>query len=164
MWAISHSKSPAFRHRYRKPVGLGKKQVLMSKFSSPIRTAVTCVVIVLQLALLPLTHVLHTGCSQSGHGTAVSGSTFPTLSVPVHRCKHSSGGHKHGSNSQDSPPVAPHDSEDCAVCQVVLAARIGNLHTAEVQSDDVLAVSCPLQAPEVCEALGYRASGRGPPV
>ncbi len=136
----------------------------MSKFSSPIRTAFTCGAIVLQLALLPLTHVVHTGCSQSGHGTAVSVRTFPTLSVPAHRCKHASEGHTHRSDSQDSPPVAPHDSEDCAVCQVVLAARIGSLHTAEVQSDDVLTVSCSLQAPEVCKAPCYRAPGRGPPV
>ena len=144
----------------------------MSRLSFAIRTAFTCGVALLQLALLPVAHMLHVGCPHpnhySDHTAAALINASPADSLPAQGCDHSSGGHSHNSGPHsphhESDPVAPHDYGRCAICQVVLAAPMACLHVLQVQSGDLFIISRLPHALEVCEAPGCRASGRGPPV
>ena len=148
----------------------GRSEYLMSRKMRSIRLAFTAGVVLLQLFMLPAAQLLHIGCDHTH--PAGTCETPAEAASQVHRghahcCHHGHSHHSHGQkSSQGEPeqaPTAPHDSDSCPICQVVLAARIGELYSVQVPfSDLVVACSSPC-VPDVHHVPEYRLSGRGPP-
>ncbi|MFY9256979.1 MAG: hypothetical protein WAO83_26235 [Fuerstiella sp.] len=144
----------------------------MSKTLYQFRTAFVGFIVLLQLILLPATHVLHLGCQHAhGDGLANTVSVFDSVEGmwawcwSSHCCDHCSATAK---SVDDQPagsgPIQPaHDENSCPVCQAVFAARIATVATVDlattepvcefVADDSQAAYSTPL-----CDVLS-----RGPP-
>ena len=145
----------------------------MSKALLQFRTAFIGLVVLLQVFLLPATHVLHPGCQHSSdHRPAATVSVFDAVEAAwiwcssSHCCEHCS---KTSAKSQDSPTDsdhgrAPHDEHSCPVCQAVFAPRIASTAIAEIADcQPVCEFLCP-ETPVVDSIPRYSVLSRGPPM
>ncbi|MCA9049065.1 MAG: hypothetical protein KDA89_10085 [Planctomycetaceae bacterium] len=145
----------------------------MSKALLQFRTAFIGLVVLLQLFLLPATHVLHLGCQHpSDHRPAATVSVFDAVEAAwnwcssSHCCDHCS---KTSAKSQDSPTDsgqrrAPHDEHSCPVCQAVCAPRIASTVVAEIPYRESVCEFLYPETPVVDSIPRYSVLSRGPPV
>ncbi len=157
-------------HPYSAATGRTREELipLMSIRMRSIRLAFTAGVALLQLFLLPASQLLHVGCNHS-HDLSVC--ETPTSAPPVDHHSHahcSHHGHRHSGqddshHDSEHAPTAPHDSDNCPICQVVLAARIGELDAVYVPSSQLEVACSPCSAPDVQCAPQYSLLSRGPP-
>lgn len=134
---------------------------LMSKMNRTIRLAFIAGVVSLQVFLLPATQLLHVTCDHSHHS---AGSTTQAKPEHVHCCHH----HRHDSHDSereegDRNPHFPHDSGSCSICQVVLAARIGELYDVQIPTSDLIYDWTAPDRSDPARALAYALPVRGPP-
>jgi|GEM_PF-2911838 len=134
--------------------------ILMPGVRRTIRLAFTAGVVCLQLFLLPASQLLHVTCDHSQSHEA-------THQESAHRhCSHHH--HNHSSSDHqipDSDPGTqiPHDSGDCAICQVILAARVDELHEVQVPASDLIVDAVGAYLIEVPPTSVPALLSRGPP-
>ena len=127
----------------------------MFSLFEPLRILNVVGIALLQVAIAPLTYVVHIGC----HHDARSSTVAPSCSGHAH-CHH----HRHGGSQPDKVPDHSHDSDNCPVCQVAFAAQIAGCPAAGPPATD-LTVPTPVSAPQVmCIEFRYTFPVRGPPV
>ena len=148
----------------------------MSKKSAKTRIAFFSGLALLQLILLPANQLLHVGCDHSHAGGAADSGTHAscppasavsaTTSLCHCKCHHSHApaNSSRSGDSSEGDRETPHDSGNCPLCQVVLAARIATLHVVQVPvSARQVPCSAPV-APLPVEEPIYRCLSRGPPI
>lgn len=118
----------------------------------------TFLVALLQLAILPATHLLHIGCGCAHSSEVHDGAK----SCPFGHCC-SCGHHSADRGTEQDSPSEPHDSDSCAVCKAAFAVT-----TVEFDLPPLLFLAetgrlqCPsCIAPEL--SAPYRLLSRGPP-
>lgn len=143
----------------------------MSKFRSHIQTTSIGFVALLQLLLLPATHVLHLGCEHpEGHGAAHSS----TLEDVISWCWSSSCcDHCEHSDETSSDPANPsndhsssdhqHDQHSCPVCHAAFAARLATTAPLAVPVSQLTTqyVSSYSESPQ--NVSRFDVQSRGPP-
>ncbi|MEZ6130084.1 MAG: hypothetical protein R3C59_15475 [Planctomycetaceae bacterium] len=144
----------------------------MSKAFLQFRTAFAGILVLLQLFLLPATHMLHLGC-QHPHGdgrcSSTSGSEVAASTCArSHCCRHCSTAARPAEAADDQPtdsaPVhPPHDEDSCAVCQVAFAARIATAAMVDLTTTEPVCEFVPQSSQSVDPTPRYCVLSRGPP-
>lgn len=149
------------------------QNTLMPKTFLNIRTFVSCFVALLQIFLLPVTHVFHLGCQHEHvHSLHHVVEDLGGSCRSSHNCDHgtgeksvacknvdeqSSGKPKHG------PVETPHNEDSCQVCQAVFASQILPAGTVDLllfrPASESLVVCSPIPPQFPSDVV----SSRGPP-
>jgi len=147
----------------------------MSKAFSQFRTAFVGFVALLQLVLLPATHVLHLGCQHPhGHVHTSDSSVFDTLEDvwgwcrKSHCCDHCQTSARDSDAARNAPnqrpAEQPHDEDSCPVCQAVFAARIGTTAPVAVLQTQPIRECLAEYSPSFRETPRFSVLSRGPPL
>lgn len=144
----------------------------MSKTLSKSRTAFAGFVVVLQLFLLPATHVLHLGCQHSDDDASIATvSVFDALENAwercwsSHCCDHCA---KPAAVADDQPtdssPIhPPHDEDSCPVCHAAFAARIATTAAVDLSTAQPVCEFPAVDSHAVYSTSRYCVLSRGPP-
>ena len=140
----------------------------MSKTLSQFRMAFVGLIALLQLILLPATHVLHLGCQHShddAHTFNASSEAADRSCVSSHCCGHCS--QRTAATDADpagSAPVhPPHDEDSCPVCQIVFAARIATAAPVDLTTVEPVCEFLSADSPIIYSTPRYSVLSRGPP-
>lgn len=153
------------------------QNTLMPKTFLNIRTFVSCFVALLQIFLLPVTHVFHLGC-QHEHVHSFHHVVFETLEDlggscrSSHNCDHGAGEKSVACKNVDeqssgeprrSPVEAPHNEDSCQVCQAVFASQIPPSGTVDLLLFRPTSESLVVCSPILPEFPRNVVLSRGPP-
>ncbi len=132
-----------------------------------IRLAFTASVVCLQLFLLPASQLLHVACDHTHHS---AGSASHPNGERHHQTEHAHCSHHHhehgapaNNQERDQNSHFPHDSGSCAICQIILAAQIDELHEVQLPSGDLILRWVPRHQSSPAPTLAYALPVRGPP-
>lgn len=140
----------------------------MSKTFCEPRVVLVSVLLLLQLILLPATQLLHLGCQHS-HGEHQVDSDFNlakaarNFRASTHCCSHCSHGTRDDQPGDSDPLQPPHDEDNCALCQIVLAARMMTAATVSVASAEPVCEFTFMESQPVDSTPRYCVLSRGPP-
>lgn len=153
------------------------QNTLMSKTFLNIRTFVSCFVALLQIFLLPATHMFHLGC-QHGHVHSLVPAVVETIGDvkgscrSSHSCNHGAGAESVACKNVDeqssgepgrSPVEMPHDEDSCPVCQAVFASQIASSGSVDLLFSRPTCGSLVACSPIPREFPRYVVLSRGPP-
>ena len=129
----------------------------MSKANhNPLRRIVALSVVLLQLAVVPLTHELHVACHNAASENGESCAAIHACSCLYHAAR---------DDAQDDQPASPppHDDDSCPVCQAAFALSLASFETPELQELGTVSLlpAADFVAPQA--APRYRSLSRGPP-
>jgi hypothetical protein len=141
----------------------------MSKTPLQLRTAFVGFLALLQLFLLPATHVLHLGCQHS-HDDGEIGSSSEieaaegtcVSSYCCGHCSHRAAGTNTAPTGSD-PFDPPHDEDSCHVCQTVFAAQIAAAAPADLTTVEPACEYLTVNSQTVYSIPRYCVLSRGPP-
>lgn len=138
---------------------------LMSKTHYKFRYSLACFVALLQFAVVPATYCLHLECDHShSDGHYDSGIISAVVSCfSGHDCDCSHDTSDDCSDSESPPPVEPHDSNSCPVCQAAFATSTADFYAPKVTETETVSVLSPPAVNPPASATRYRSKSRGPP-
>ncbi|MCH2203422.1 MAG: hypothetical protein MK102_15745 [Fuerstiella sp.] len=131
-------------------------------FSSfkPLRFLTVIGIALLQVAMAPLTHVVHVGCHYHAHSPVATAHSSSFHHAHGH---HAHGHHSHGDSESDNVPDHSHDSDNCAVCQAAFAAQIADCPASRQPAAD-LTILTPVSPQQMTRGeFRYAMPVRGPP-
>lgn len=140
----------------------------MSKSFKQFRMAVAGLIALLQLILLPATHVLHLGCQHSHSDGQIASTSDPEAAegtcASFHCCSHCS--HRAADNNPPAgsgPIEPPHDEDSCQVCQTVFAAQVATTAPVDLTTVERVFEYLTLDSQTVYSTPRYSVLSRGPP-